>query len=201
MAKKIAPYIAVINICDIALTWICKIALKSPAVHTCKFFSPPKLPKKSHQKSQQISRVRTTGLKKTHAFQIRLLLITRGLKAPESRFRLCFFLLFVVFWISWAVTKPKRRYWALVLKWKFYCTIVIVSLRSSGVGIYWSGKVGNWCFLAFFLFINSSPPLILYRHIVAAKATIDKQSPHAKLLCLNIFNEVEISSFWSWQKI
>ena len=50
-------------------------------------------------------------------------------------------------------------------------------------------------FLAFFLFINSSPLLTLYRHIVAVKATIDKQSPHAKLLCLNISNEVEISSF------
>ena len=51
-------------------------------------------------------------------------------------------------------------------------------------------------FLAFlFFFINSSPPLTLYRHIVAVKATIDKQSPHAKLLCLNISNEVEISSF------
>ena len=46
-----------------------------------------------------------------------------------------------------------------------------------------------------FLFINSSPRIILYRHIVAVKATIDKQSPHAKLLCLNISNEVEISSF------
>ena len=36
---------------------------------------------------------------------------------------------------------------------------------------------------------------LIYRHIVAVKATIDKQSPHAKLLCLNIPNEVEISSF------
>ena len=75
------------------------------------------------------------------------------------------------------------------------------SLRSSGVGRYWSGKVGYWCFFGFFLFINSSPRLSLYRHIVAIKATIDKQSPNAKLLCLNISNEVEISSFWSWQKI
>ena len=50
----------------------------------------------------------------------------------------------------------------------------------------------------FFLFINSSPRLtFIYRHIVAVivKATIDKQSPHAKLLCLNIPNELEISSF------
>ena len=37
----------------------------------------------------------------------------------------------------------------------------------------------------FFLFINSSPQLTLYRHIAAVKATIDRQSPHAKLLCLN----------------
>ena len=50
-------------------------------------------------------------------------------------------------------------------------------------------------FWLFFLFINSSPPLTLYRHIVAVKATIDKQSPHTKLLCLNISNEVEISLF------
>ena len=34
----------------------------------------------------------------------------------------------------------------------------------------------------FFLFINSSPPLTLYRHIVAVKATIDKQSPHATIV-------------------
>ena len=40
-------------------------------------------------------------------------------------------------------------------------------------------------FFGFFLFIT------LYRHIVAVKVTIDKQSPHAKLLCLNISNEVE----------
>ena len=33
-------------------------------------------------------------------------------------------------------------------------------------------------FFGFFLFINSSPRLTLYRHIVAVKATIDKQSPH-----------------------
>ena len=50
-------------------------------------------------------------------------------------------------------------------------------------------------FWLFFLFINSSPRLTLHRHIVAVKATIDKQSPHAKLLRLNISNEVEISSF------
>ena len=50
-------------------------------------------------------------------------------------------------------------------------------------------------FFGFSLFINSSPRLTLHRHIVAVKATIDKQSPHAKLLCLNISNEVEISSF------
>ena len=50
-------------------------------------------------------------------------------------------------------------------------------------------------FFGFFLLINSCPRLRLYRHIVAVKATIDKQSPHAKLLCLNISNEVEISSF------
>ena len=47
----------------------------------------------------------------------------------------------------------------------------------------------------FFHFINSSLPLTLYSHIVAVKAMIDKQSPYAKLLCLNISNEVEISSF------
>ena len=59
-------------------------------------------------------------------------------------------------------------------------------------------KVGGFYFrngLCFFLFINSSPRLTLYRHIVAVKATIDKQIPHAKLLCLNISNELEISSF------
>ena len=50
-------------------------------------------------------------------------------------------------------------------------------------------------FFGFFLLINLSPQLTLYRHIVAVKATIDMQSPHAKLLCLNISNEVEISSF------
>ena len=50
-------------------------------------------------------------------------------------------------------------------------------------------------FFGFFLFINSSPRLTLYRHIVAVKVTIDKQSPHAKLLCLNISNEVEIRRF------
>ena len=50
-------------------------------------------------------------------------------------------------------------------------------------------------FFGSFLFINSSPRLTLYRHIVAVEATIDKQSPHAKLLCLNISNEIEISSF------
>ena len=73
---------------------------------------------------------------------------TRGRKAPESRFRLCFFLLFVMFWISWAVTKPKLGYW--VLKWEFCCTIVI----ECRVGRYWSVKVGYiyWCILAFFSF-------------------------------------------------
>ena len=45
------------------------------------------------------------------------------------------------------------------------------------------------------LFIHSPQRYTLYRHIVAVKATIDKQSSHAKLLCLNISNEVEISSF------
>ena len=50
-------------------------------------------------------------------------------------------------------------------------------------------------FFGFFLLINSSSRLILYRHIVAVKATIDMQSPLAKLLCLNISNEVEISRF------
>ena len=55
-------------------------------------------------------------------------------------------------------------------------------------------------FFGFFKKINSSPRLTLYRHIAAVKATIDMQSPHAKLLCLNISNEVEISSFLSWQK-
>ena len=56
-----------------------------------------------------------------------LVVVTRGRKAPESRFRLCFFILFVVFWIFWAVTKPKLGYWAWVQKWKFRCTIVIES--------------------------------------------------------------------------
>ena len=36
-------------------------------------------------------------------------------------------------------------------------------------------------FFGFFLFILSPPRHTLYRHI-AVKATIDKQSPHAKLL-------------------
>ena len=56
-------------------------------------------------------------------------------------------------------------------------------------------EVSNCVIYRVFSFINSSPRLTLYRHIVAVKATIDKQSPHAKLLCLNISNEVEISSF------
>ena len=47
-------------------------------------------------------------------------------------------------------------------------------------------------FWLFFHSINSSPRLTLYRHIVAVKAMIDKQSPRAKLLCLNISNEVEM---------
>ena len=50
-------------------------------------------------------------------------------------------------------------------------------------------------FFGFFLLINSSSRLTLYRHIVSVNATIDMQSPHVKLLCLNISNEVEISSF------
>ena len=37
-------------------------------------------------------------------------------------------------------------------------------------------------FWLFFPFINSSPPLTLYRHIIVVKATIDKQSPHAKIV-------------------
>ena len=50
-------------------------------------------------------------------------------------------------------------------------------------------------FFGFVLLINSSSRLTLYRHIVAVKATIDMLSPQAKLLCLNISNEVEILSF------
>ena len=123
--------------------------------------------------------------------------ITRGRKAPESRFRLCFLLLLFVFsvlQISCAVTKPKLGL-SLGTKVKICCTTVS-RWRLSGVGRYWS-----LMFFGFFLLINSSSRLTLYRRIVAVKATIDMQSPHAKLLCLNISNEVEISSFWSWQKI
>ena len=36
-------------------------------------------------------------------------------------------------------------------------------------------------FFGFFLLINSSSRLTLYRHIVAVRATIDMQSPHAVL--------------------
>ena len=44
-------------------------------------------------------------------------------------------------------------------------------------------------FFGFFLFINLTLRLTLYRHIVTVKATIDKQSAHTKLLYLNISNE------------
>ena len=37
-------------------------------------------------------------------------------------------------------------------------------------------------FFGFFLFINSSPRLTLYRHIVAVKATIDKQESTRKIV-------------------
>ena len=46
-----------------------------------------------------------------------------------------------------------------------------------------------------FSFYYLSLQLTLYRHIIAVKATNDKQGPHTKLLCLNISNEVEIWSF------
>ena len=49
----------------------------------------------------------------------------------------------------------------------------------------------GWILMFFGLF--SSLKLIRPRdYIVAVKATIDMQSLHAKLLCLNISNEVEI---------
>ena len=54
-----------------------------------------------------------------------IIIITRGRKAPESRFRLCF---------SWAVTKPKLGL-SLGTKVKICCTIVS-RWRSSGVGRY-----------------------------------------------------------------
>ena len=94
--------------------------------------------------------------------------------------------------ISCSATKPKLGL-SLGTKVKICCTIDS-RWRSSGVGRYWLGRLDiDVC--GFFLLINSSPRLTLNKHIVAAKATIDKQSPHAKLLCLNISNEVEISSF------
>ena len=52
-------------------------------------------------------------------------------------------------------------------------------------------------FFGFFLFINSSARYtsVIQTHRFVVKATIDGKSPHAKLLCLNISNEVEVSSF------
>ena len=89
--------------------------------------------------------------------------------------------------------------WAWVLKWKFVAPQFLAGVRMEFEDIDQEGWI--LMFFGFFLLINSSSRLTLYRHIVAVRATIDMQSPHAKLLCLNISNEVEISPFWSWQKI
>ena len=89
--------------------------------------------------------------------------------------------------------------WAWVLKWKFVAPQFLAGVRVGLEDIDQEGWI--LMFFGFFLLISSSSRLTLYRHIVAVKATIDMQSPHAKLLFLNISNEVEIPSFWSWQKI
>ena len=76
-------------------------------------------------------------------------LITRGRKAPESRFRLwVLLLLLVVFWISCAVTKPKLGL-SLGTKVKICCTIDSL-WRSSAVGRYWAGRLDIDVFWLFF---------------------------------------------------
>ena len=87
-----------------------------------------------------------------------LMFITRSRKAPESTFRHGFLFLFLVFWISYAVTKPKLRLSLDTKKKSLLHHSHRFSLHSRGVGSYWSGKVGYWCFLAFFLFILCSDP-------------------------------------------
>ena len=96
--------------------------------------------------------------------------------------------MFPVLQISCSVTKPKLGL-SLGTKVKICCTIDRVELEDI--------DQEGWIlmFFGFFLLINSSPRLTLYGHIVAVKVTIDMQSPHAKLLYLNISNEVEILSF------
>ena len=113
-------------------------------------------------------------------------IVTRSRKAPESRFRLCFFVIYYL-QISCEVTKPKLGL-SLGTKVKICCTTASLELEDI--------DQEGWILMlfGFFLLIYSSSGLTLYRHIVAVKATIDMQSPHAKLLCLNISNEVEISS-------
>ena len=98
----------------------------------------------------------------------------------------------------YSVTKPKLGL-RLGTKVKILKAIFIAPLGFS-LAFEWSWKtlIRKGCilmFFGFFLFINSSRRYTLYRHIVVVKATIDKQSPHAKLLRLNVSNEVEISSF------
>ena len=102
--------------------------------------------------------------------------------------------MFSVLQISCAVTKPKLGL-SLGTKVKICCTTpqFLAGVRVELEDIDQEGWI--LMFFGFFPLINSSARLTLYRHIVAVKATIDMQSPHAKLLCLNISNEVEISSF------
>ena len=89
-----------------------------------------------------------------------------------------------------AVRRPSQHFASVFC---YYC----VCLPIHGIlpwSIYQDIDQEGWILIifGFFLLINSFSRLTLYRHIFAVKATIDMQSPHAKLLCLNISNEVEI---------
>ena len=66
--------------------------------------------------------------------------------------------------------------------WRDCCTIRFVA--ASGVGRYQNRlEVDVFWHFSFY----ALPPLhTLYKHIVAVKATINKQSPHAKLLLLKV---------------
>ena len=61
----------------------------------------------------------------------------------------------VLNFLNFARLQSLNSDWAWVLKWKFCCTMHShrFSLRSSGVGRYWSGKVGYWYFLPFFFLL------------------------------------------------
>ena len=53
-------------------------------------------------------------------------------------------------------------------------------------------------FFGFFIFINSSPRLTFYRHIVAVKATIDKLESARKIVVLE---HIQRGRNFVWQKI